>query len=1042
MPYKFDPENPFATEKAQPEMVINTDKSRGLKIEHFFSTPGVHPFEQLEWEKRSAKITDDSGKAIFEQDNIEVPTSWSQLATKVVASKYFYGDIETGQRENSVKQLVHRVCKAIADRGRKDGYFATDEDAEVFYNELAWLCVNQHGAFNSPVWFNVGLLDVYGVAGGKHNFHWNPQEQTAVACENSYEYPQSSACFIQSVKDSMQDIMRLATSEAMLFKHGSGTGTDLSTLRSSKEKLSGGGKPSGPLSFMRVYDQIAAVIKSGGKTRRAAKMQSLKVGHPDIKEFITCKTEEEKKAWALIEAGYDNDHNNEAYSSVMFQNSNLSVRVTDEFMQAVEKEDIWTTYSVTTGEKMDEHSARELMDLIAEGTRICGDPGLQYHSTINRWHTCPNSGPINASNPCSEYMFVDDSACNLASLNLLKFRNEDASFDIDSFKKAIRMFIIAQEILVDNGSYPDEAVAVNSHLYRPLGLGYANLGSLMMSLAFPYDSDQARAIGGAISAVMTGTAYTASAEIAAMKEPFEQFAGNRDAMLKVINMHRKHAYDIPETHCPDYLRNAAKDAWDQAFDTGSKVGFRNAQATVLAPTGTIGFLMDCDTTGIEPDIALVKYKLLAGGGMFKLVNKTVPMALERLGYSADEVKSICDYIDENETIEGAKEFNPDHLPVFDCAFKPRNGKRCINYLAHLKMMASVQPFISGAISKTINMPKESTTENIAAAYMEGWKLGLKAVAIYRDGSKKLQPVSTKKHKDTKAKAPAEASTPARPFRRRLPDTRHSITHKFSVQGHEGYLTVGLYEDGQPGELFITMAKEGSTVGGLMDVIGTCTSMALQYGVPLITLVDKFRHARFEPSGMTSNRDIPFAKSLIDYIFCWLGCQFMPGYADKNIPNRSIGATPPDNKNTTTAREVVEKTKDLAKKIAEAKTETKIKAKTTAPKKPIISASASKPLRQPSSDPKIISAPLGVPSKGAALMKESADPAGRISALVASAITETSGPLQSEAKTLEQFNAQFTHFTGDAPACDVCGSITVRNGTCYKCFNCGNSMGCS
>jgi len=1024
MSYKFDPENPFTTEKSKPEMVINTHKSRGLKIEHFFSTPGVHPFDQLEWEIRSAKITDDSGQAIFEQDNIEVPASWSQLATKVVASKYFYGDIETGQREHSVKQLVHRVCKAIADRGRKDGYFATDEDAEVFYSELAWLCVNQYGAFNSPVWFNVGLLDVYGVAGGKHNFRWDPKEQTAVPCQNSYEYPQSSACFIQSVQDSMQDIMRLATSEAMLFKHGSGTGTDLSTLRSSKEKLSGGGKPSGPLSFMRVYDQIAAVIKSGGKTRRAAKMQSLKVGHPDIKEFITCKTEEEKKAWALIEAGYDNDHNNEAYSSVMFQNSNLSVRVTDEFMQAVEKEDTWTTYSVTTGEKMDEHCARELMDLIAEGTRICGDPGLQYHSTINRWHTCPNSGPINASNPCSEYMFVDDSACNLASLNLLKFRNEDASFDIDSFKKAIRIFIIAQEILVDNGSYPDKAVAVNSHLYRPLGLGYANLGSLMMSLAFPYDSDQARAIGGAISAVMTGSAYAASAEIAAMKEPFEQFNNNRDAMLKVINMHRKHAYDIPETHCPDYLRNAAKDAWDQAFDTGSKVGFRNAQATVLAPTGTIGFLMDCDTTGIEPDIALVKYKLLAGGGMLKLVNKTVPMALERLGYSADEVKSICDHIDKNDTIEGAKEFNPDHLPVFDCAFKPRNGKRCINYLAHLQMMAAVQPFISGAISKTINMPKESTTESIAAAYMEGWKLGLKAVAIYRDGSKKLQPVSTKKHKDTRAKAPAEASAPARPFRRRLPDTRHSITHKFSVQGHEGYLTVGLYEDGQPGELFITMAKEGSTVGGLMDVIGTCTSMALQYGVPLITLVDKFRHARFEPSGMTSNRDIPFAKSLIDYIFCWLGCQFIPGYADKNTPNRAAAAVPPDNKNTTTAREVVEKTKDLAKKIAEAKTDTKIKAQAFALKKPALS--APRTAKQPSSDPKIIST----------------EHVGRISALVGSVITESSGPLQTEMKTLEQFNAQFTHFTGDAPACDVCGSITVRNGTCYKCFNCGNSMGCS
>ena len=1025
MSYKFDPENPFTTKPSQPETAVNAAESRGLKIEHFFSTPGVHPFEQLEWQIRSAKITDDSGQTIFEQDNIEVPASWTQLATKVVASKYFFGDIETGQRENSVKQLVHRVCKAIADRGKKDGYFATNEDAEVFYNELTWLCVNQYGAFNSPVWFNVGLLDVYGVAGGKHNYHWDPQRREAVACENSYEYPQASACFIQSVKDSMQDIMRLATSEAMLFKHGSGTGTDLSTLRSSKEKLSGGGKPSGPLSFMRVYDQIAAVIKSGGKTRRAAKMQSLKVDHPDIKEFITCKTEEEKKAWALIEAGYDGDHNNEAYNSVMFQNSNLSVRITDEFMQALEKDDTWATYAVTTGEKIGEHSARELMELIAEGTRICGDPGLQYHSTINRWHTCPNSGPINASNPCSEYMFIDDSACNLASLNLMKFQKDDGSFDIDSFKRAIRLFIIAQEIFVDNGSYPDKVIAVNSHLFRPLGLGFANLGSLMMSLALPYDSDQARAIASAISAVMTGTAYVASAEMAEMKGPFEQFSNNRDAMLKVINMHRKHAYDIPESHCPDYLRNAAKDAWDQALDDGSKVGFRNAQTTVLAPTGTIGFMMDCDTTGIEPDIALVKYKLLAGGGMFKLVNKTVPIALERLGYSADEVKSICEYIDENETIEGAKELNPDHLPVFDCAFKPRNGKRCINYMAHLKMMASVQPFISGAISKTINMPNESTTEDITVAYIEGWKLGLKAIAIYRDGSKKLQPVSTQKHKDAKAKAAAEASPPARPFRRRLPDTRHSITHKFSVAAHKGYLTVGLYEDGQPGELFITMAKEGSTVGGLMDVIGTCTSMALQYGVPLITLVDKFRHARFEPSGMTSNREIPFAKSLIDYIFCWLGCQFIPGYADKNTPNRTAMAGLPENKNTTTAREVVEKTKDLARKIAEVKAGTKIKAEAVAPEKPFLSASMMG-TKQPSLTPTNIST----------------DPANRIGALVGSAIADTSGSLQSEAKLLQQFNDQFAHFPDDAPACDICGSITVRNGMCYKCFNCGNSMGCS
>jgi len=1019
MSYKFEPENPFKNQRLQPQTTVANGESKGLKIEHFFSTPGVHPFEQIEWELRSAKITSETGEAIFEQDNIEVPIFWSQLATKVVASKYFYGDIGSGQREHSIKQLVHRVCKAIADRGKRNGYFATGEDAETFYNELTWLCVNQYGAFNSPVWFNVGLFDVYEIAGSRHNFHWDPRLQAVVACKSSYEYPQASACFIQSVKDSMEDIMRLATNEAMLFKHGSGTGTDLSTLRSSREKLSGGGKPSGPLSFMRVYDQIAAVIKSGGKTRRAAKMQSLKVNHPDIKEFITCKTEEEKKAWALIEAGYDGDHNNEAYSSVMFQNSNLSVRVTDEFMQAVEKDAKWTTYAVTTGEKMQEYSARELMQLVAEGTRICGDPGIQYDSTINRWHTCPNSGPINASNPCSEYMFIDNSACNLASLNLMKFRKEDGSFDIEAFKWAIRLFIVAQEILVDDGSYPDKEIAENSHLFRPLGLGYANLGSFIMSQALPYDSDQARALASAISAVMTGAAYTASAEIAQIMGPFEGFDKNRDAMLKVINMHRQHAYDISEAHCPDYLRNAAKDAWDQALDAGTKMGFRNAQATVLAPTGTIGFMMDCDTTGIEPDIALVKYKLLAGGGMLKLVNKTVPMALGRLGYSIDDIKSICDNMDKNETIEGAEKLNPEHLPVFDCAFKPRNGKRYIHYMAHLKMMAAVQPFISGAISKTINMPKESTADEISAAYMEGWKLGLKAVAIYRDGSKKLQPVSTKKHKAAKGKAAAEA--PSRPFRRRLPDTRQSITHKFSVAGHEGYLTVGLYEDGQPGELFITMAKEGSTIGGLMDAIGTCTSMALQYGVPLITLVDKFRHARFEPSGMTSNKDIPFAKSLIDYIFCWLGCRFIPGYAEKNTPNRAaVPATA--NKDITTAKQLVEKTKDLAQKIAEAKTGTKIKAKDES---------------QDLSESRQVSKQ---PSTGAA--NRLAGLASRIRTLVGATATDTSEQLQSEMDVLEQFNAQFSHFGDDAPACDVCGSITVRNGTCYKCYNCGNSMGCS
>ncbi len=997
MSEKFDPKNPFEQNNHQSnDKNHQSKKAGGLKIEQHFATPGVHPFQEITWEKRSAKIASDTGESVFEQNDIEVPQEWSQLATKVVASKYFFGDIETGQRENSLKQLVHRVCKAVADRGLKDGYFATQEDSDNFYNDLVWLCIHQYGAFNSPVWFNVGLYDVYNVKGSKHNYHWDEKAGEAIACESSYEYPQASACFIQSVEDSMDDIMRLARSEAMLFKHGSGTGTDLSTLRSSHEKLSGGGNPSGPLSFMRVYDQIAAVIKSGGKTRRAAKMQSLMITHPDIKEFITCKTEEEKKAWALIDAGYQGQFNQEAYNSVMFQNSNLSIRVTEEFMQAVEKDEDWDTISVTTGQKLEKHKAAELMELIAEGTRVCGDPGMQYHTTINNWHTCPNSGPINASNPCSEYMFINDSACNLASLNLMKFCGEDGTFDIDRFKKAIKLFIIAQEILVDNGSYPEARIATNSHLFRPLGLGFANIGSLVMNMALAYDSDQARTIAAAISAIMTGTAYCVSSELAEIKGTFKEFDKNKEEMLRVINDHRLHAYQIPETSCPDYMIDAAKESWNQALDAGTKNGFRNAQVTVIAPTGTIGFMMDCDTTGIEPDIALVKYKLLAGGGMLKLVNKTVPSALEKLGYNADEIKEICDYIDENDTIENAPHLNEGHIAIFDCAFKPMNGIRCIHYMAHLKMMAAVQPFVSGAISKTINMPKEATTDEITNAYMQGWKLGLKAIAIYRDGSKRLQPVSTKKHSDKKAAA--VPVMPLKPFRRRLPDTRDSITHKFSVAGHEGYLTVGLYEDRLPGEVFITMAKEGSTVGGLMDVIGTCTSMALQYGVPLITLVDKFRHARFEPAGMTSNREIPFAKSLIDYIFCWLGCQFIPGYAETNTPQRQPAKV---NKNSTTAKQLVEKTKDLAHKIAEVKKTKTLKSE---------------------------------PGK----KNTTKQPQTRLTELV----TVTTSDDESEGKIMQKFNSQFQHFQDDAPACDICGSITVRNGTCYKCFNCGNSMGCS
>ncbi len=998
--------------------------NKGLEVPLNFANNDVHPFDELEWETRTAKITDESGKTIFEQDNIEVPAKWSQLATKVVVSKYFYGDIETGEREYSVKQLIHRVCRAIADRGKKDGYFAADQDAERFYSDLTWLCVNQYGSFNSPVWFNVGLWDVYGIEGSEHNFHWDENKKEAVPCENSYEFPQSSACFIQSVDDTMDDIMRLARSEAMLFKHGSGTGTDLSTLRSSREKLSGGGKPSGPLSFMRVYDQIAAVVKSGGKTRRAAKMQSLKIDHPDIKDFITCKSDEEKKAWALLEEGYTGD---EAYNSVMYQNANLSVRVTDDFMDKVERDGSWVTRSITTGEQIEEYPARELMELIAESTRVCGDPGLQYDTTVNKWHTCTNSGPINASNPCSEYMFVDNSACNLASLNLLKFRDEDGTFNIDSFKKAVRLFIIAQEILVDNGSYPEKRIAENSHRFRPLGLGFANLGALLMSLAKPYDSDGARAWAGAISAIMTGTAYKASAELAGIKGPFDEFDNNRDEMLNVISMHREKVGEISQIHCADYILNAANDVWTEAYDLGALNGYRNAQTTVIAPTGTIGFMMDCDTTGIEPDIALVKYKVLAGGGMLKIVNRTVAPALEKLGYDPEEIKKICDTIDDDDTIETADNLDPDHLPVFDCAFKPKNGKRFISYPAHLKMMAAVQPFISGAISKTINMPNEASREEIAKAYIEGWKLGLKAVAIYRDGSKRLQPLNLKSKKTGKSKGVDQAAI-ARPFRRRLPETRQSITHKFSVAGHEGYLTVGLYEDGQPGELFITMAKEGSTVGGLMDVVGTCVSMSFQYGVPLITLVDKFRHARFEPSGMTSNKSIPFAKSIIDYIFCWLGCQFIPGYAEKNTPNRSGSNPQAKSKTGATAKELVEKTQDLAKKINEAKAIQTIPEKQSVPEKPKNSSQTQKTVRQSGSTEQ---APAGFADSIT----------DRMVAAIGSMISSTN-PDETQNQVMQEFNSQFDHFQDDAPACDICGSITVRNGTCYKCFNCGNSMGCS
>jgi ribonucleoside-diphosphate reductase alpha chain len=986
------------------------DGRDGLAVGHVFSTAGRDPFADVVWEKRSARIGDDKGKTIFEQTDVEVPADWSQLATNVVVSKYFYGEAGKPEREKSVRQLVHRVTRTIADWGKADGIFASDADAERFYSELTYLCVNQYGSFNSPVWFNVGLLHQYGINGSEGNYHWDSAANTPARTLRSYEYPQGSACFIQSVEDTMEDIMRLCTAEAMLFKYGSGTGTDLSTLRSSREKLTGGGTPSGPLSFMRVFDQIAGVVKSGGKTRRAAKMQSLKVDHPDIKDFIEAKTVEEKKARTLIDAGYDGSLNGDAYSSVMYQNANLSVRVTDEFMKAALADEDWQTYAVTSKQPLGKYKARELLTLIAEGTRICGDPGVQYHTTINRWHTCPDSGAINASNPCSEYMFVNDSACNLASLNLMKFRRPDGSFEVERFRAAVRTFIIAQEILVDHSSYPSDRICRNSHDFRPLGLGYANLGSLIMSLGLPYDSDGGRAVAGAITAIMTGAAYAASAELASRQGPFAQFRKNRAAMLNVIRMHRDSVNQISSEHCPQQLLDAAALAWMDALAAGEQMGFRNAQVTVLAPTGTIGFMMDCDTTGIEPDIALVKYKQLAGGGMFKIVNRTVPLALERLGYSKPQVSAIIEYIDEADTIEGAPGLKEEHLPVFDCAFKPAKGQRCIHYMGHIRMMSAVQPFLSGAISKTVNMPKESTTEQIMQVYVDGWKMGLKAIAIYRDGSKMAQPLNVRKDKD-KAKARPKADGPEskpEPVRRRMPATASSLRHKFDVAGHEGYLHVGVFEDGSPGELFITVAKEGSTVGGMMDAFATAISLCLQYGVPLEALVKKFSHQRFEPSGMTKNRDIPFAKSIVDYIFRWMGMQFLEEYRQAAQAGRSAeaGAGKPAAHGTVVPKAAPEKVRD--------------------------------------------DAPSDIRPADAAPDKDGQGPRGDLLGSYASQ-RSAAAVMQTRRKPAEELLGKGAAATKmvdiflnqeDAPACDNCGSITVRNGNCYKCHNCGSSLGCS
>ncbi len=931
--------------------IKTTVKSRaGIAFPRYFTSrlePGKTPYDDVQWETRTASIGNDKGSVIFEQRDIEVPVDWSQTATNIVASKYFYGKMGSPERETSVAQLVERVVNTIAEWGKKDGYFRSDADGENFRFELAHLMLTQKACFNSPVWFNVGVKETRG-----YGWIYDREADRVAKLESGVMRPQCSACFIVSVKDSLESILDLAKTEGMLFKWGSGTGSNLSALREEDAVLSGGGRASGPLSFMKGFDAFAGVIKSGGKTRRAAKMVILNVDHPDVEKFIWCKAKEEKKAYTLVEAGYDSSLDGEAYSSIFFQNANNSVRATDDFMEAVVRDGDWWTRAVATGQPVKRLKARDVMRQISEATHQCGDPGMQFDTTVNRWHPCKNTSRINASNPCSEYMFLDDSACNLSSLNLMKFVGPDGQFDVEAFRHAVDTMILAQEIIVDNASYPTEKIGQNSHNFRPLGLGFANLGALLMSIGLPYDSDQGRDFAGAITAVMCGQAYLTSSRIAESVGTFPGYAANEQPFLEVIRMHRDSVSRINRHNVPTALYHGAQQCWDDAYESGRRSGYRNGQVTVIAPTGTIGFMMDCDTTGIEPDLALIKYKKLVGGGVIKIVNNTVPAALIKLGYSPEQVEVIVAHIDSTGTIEGAPHLKPEHLPVFDCSFRPQNGMRSIHYMGHVRMMAAVQPFISGAISKTINMPEECTVDEIVEAYTESWKLGLKAVAIYRDNSKKVQPLSSGSGKGGEKKsssvAPSGATGQAaatvekvvyRPVRRKLPDERRAITHKFSIGGHEGYITAGMYEDGAPGEIFITMAKEGSTISGLMDAFATAVSFNLQYGVPLKFLVDKFAHVRFEPSGWTGNQQIPYAKSIMDYIFRWLGARFLgPEYAI-----------------------------------------------TEAGETPTLRATETDPQQQ-----------LPFVQAGAA----------------------------------------------DAPMCAECGSIMTRNGSCYKCGNCGGTSGCS
>ena len=1003
--------------------------TRGLTFERRWTRPGVHPYDEITWEYRTAGISSETGKTVFEQKDVEVPASWSQLATNVVVSKYFRGHVGTPEREHSVKQLIDRVVNTIAAWADTQRYFATDEDLAAFQAELTHMLVHQKVSFNSPVWFNVGIE----------------------------AKPQCSACFINSVQDNMSSIMDLAKTEAMLFKYGSGAGVNLSPIRSSKAKMSGGGIASGPVSFMRGYDAFAGVIKSGGKTRRAAKMVILDVSHPDVVEFIDSKAHEEKKAWALIEQGYDPSFTGEAYGSVFFQNANHSVRVTDDFMKAVERDAEWQTIEVSDGQPAGTYKARDIFRKMADAAHLCGDPGIQYDTTINDWHTSANTDRIYASNPCSEYMFLNDTACNLASLNLMKFVKEDGEFDVDAFRFAAKVTITAQEILVDNASYPTPKIEENSHRFRPLGLGYANLGALLMNRGLAYDSDEGRAYAGAITALMHGEAYRQSAIIARDHGgAFVDYDTNRSSFLRVIAKHRDAAYALPEQGVPQDMLANARQLYDEVLDLGTAHGYRNAQVTVLAPTGTIAFMMDCDTTGIEPDIALIKYKKLVGEGYLKIVNQTVPAALRKLGYTPEQVEEIIAYVNERETIEGAPGLKNEHLNVFDCAFKPVNGERSIHYMGHVRMMGAVQPFLSGAISKTVNMPENATAEEIETVYLEGWKQGLKAIAIYRDGSKRSQPLSTGKKKDDGVESSAEdletidslrrqlaaaQAEATRPHRHRLPAERTAVTHKFDIAGHEGYITVGLYPDGTPGEIFLKMAKEGSTISGLMDTLATSVSLALQYGVPLKDVVNKFAHVRFEPSGFTGNPEIPIAKSLVDYIFRWLGSRFLPadekaslGLIDRSAVvadapvalSGAVALTPQSNEGITAQSEAIVQPTEPAPVVAP---EPAPAPATTdgAPKASAVPASSA-------------AAPVSVAKEELAVVATNGTANGHANGNGKRTLADFTGSLGGSSLgggVKVAFSAQ-----ADAPSCAECGSIMIRNGSCYKCLNCGSTSGCS